>query len=419
LFVYEVLPGDTLGALSDRFGVEAERLRELNSLEATALVPGQALLVPSTLYTVQPGDSLWRIQQKTGVPWPAIARRNEITEETVLHIGRTLRIPPPPRRQAEVMGYLPLTDPGVTVASILPWAHLLTYLPIFSYLIDEQGTLTPVDDSAAIAEARRIGASPLLCIANMRTGGVFEPGIARAILTDAAIRRRVIDQVISFVEARGYDGVDSDIEAIPGDLRDAYANFLRELKARLGRRLLTLAAPPKWDEVRFAYAAGHDYAQLGQIADRIFVMNYEFHWVGGPPGPIAPLSDTRRVLLYATSQMPREKLLNGLLTTAYAWPLPDTPDNVARPMTDLQAVTLAQVRQVPIQYDRGAEMPWYRYRDEAGQEREVWFEDARSLLTKLMMIRDLGLQGIGIWQLGAFSPQLPPLISHLFQVGQQ
>lgn len=416
MIINEVQVGDTLAEIAARHGVSVTSLRNLNSLVTVDLVPGQALLVPTTAYQVQPGDSLWRIQMKTGVPWQEIARSNGIGPETILQVGQTLWIPPPPRRPIEVMGYLPLTDPGVTAASIRPWEHLLTYVPMFSYLINEQGDVTPIDDAAAIAETRRIGASPLLCIANMGPGGVFDPDIARAILTDAGIRRRVIDQIMGFVEARGYDGVDSDIESVPGDLRDAYSNFLRELKARLGGRLLTLAAPPKWDEETFAYAAGHDYAQIGAIADRIFMMNYEFHWVGGPPGPIAPLPSTRRVLLYATTLMPRDRLLNGILTTAYAWPLPDSPETVARPMPHIDAVTLAQTLGVPIQYDEEAQMPWFRYTDAQGVEHEVWFEDARSLMAKLLLTRDLGLRGVGIWQLGAFSPQLAPLITYLFQI---
>lgn len=414
MFVYEVQPGDTLAGIASRYGLEASQLRNLNSLVVTNLVPGQALLIPSDVYQLQPGESLWTVQQKTGVPWQVLARANGLTPNTVLSVGQTIYIPPPPRPPTEVMGYLPLTDPGVTAADIRPWADLLTYVAMFSYLIDAQGNVTPIDDADAIAETRRIGASPLLCIANMQPGGVFDPNTARAILTNAEVRRKVIDQVIGYVEARGYDGVDSDLESIPRDLRDAYSNFLRELKARLGRRLLTVATPPKYDETMFAYAAGHDYLQIGQIADRVFLMNYEFHWVGGPPGPIAPLPEIQRVLLYATSLMPREKILNGLLTTAYDWPIPQTPGVLARPMPDIDAVTLATTEQVPIQYDVPAATPWFRYRDDTGALREVWFEDARSLLAKLTFVRDIGVRGSGIWQLGAFSPQLPPLIRYLF-----
>lgn len=414
MFVYEVQPGDTLGTIATRYGLSVSQLRNLNSLVATDLVPGQALLVPSDRYQIQPGESLWTVQEKTGVPWQVIAQANGVTANTVLSVGRTLYIPPPPRPQTEVMGYLPLTDPGVTATDIRPWADRLTFVAMFSYLVDAQGNVTPIDDADAIAETRRIGASPLLCIANMRPGGVFGPDIARVILTDATVRRRMIDEIMGYVEARGYDGVDSDLEAIPGDLRDAYSNFLRELKARLGRRLLTVATPPKYNEAAFAYAAGHDYLQIGQIADRVFLMNYEFHWAGGPAGPISPLPEVERVLMYATSLMPRDKILNGILTTGYDWPVPQTPGAMARPLPHIDAVTLAQTSQVPILFDAAADTPWFRYRDSAGEPREVWFEDARSLLDKLTFVRDIGVRGSGIWQLGAFSPQLPPLLRYLF-----
>lgn len=223
---------------------------------------------------------------------------------------------------------------------------------------------------------------------------------------------------LEIVENKGYAGVDSDIENIPQELRAGYVDFLRELKARLGDRLLNVAVPPKYDEASFAYARGHDYAGIGQVADRVYLMNYEFSWVGGPPGAIAPLPQIRRVMQYAASLIPREKLLNGLSTTAYDWELPDTPENRARPWPADEAVQIAVRSQVPIRFNEPAASPWFRYTEE-GTEREVWFEDARSIMAKFLVVRDLGLRGIGVWHLGAMNSQLADLIEAFFNVQQQ
>lgn len=415
MYVDLVRPGETLAAVAARTGVEAARLQELNNLPSAAVTAGQALIIPSNRYVVQPGDTLWEIGRRSGVSAQMLQRANPAATRT-LRPGQALRLPDPVRRQAEIIGYLPLTDPGVTATDIGKWGIPFTYVAVFAYLIDQAGTITPVDDAAAISAARAVGARPLMSIANMQAGGAFSPEIARAIIATPAVRERVISAILRLVAEKGYDGVDSDIENIDVTERAGYVDFLRELKARLGEgRILTVAVPPKWDEFTFAYARGHDYAGIGRVADRVYLMNYEFHWVGGPPGAIAPLPSVRRALLYAARQMAAGKILSGISTTAYDWPLPDTPENRARPWSHMEAQAIAIREGVPIRYDPVSETPWFRYR-EGGAEREVWFEDARSLLLKFELIREVGVAGTGIWQLGAFSPQFSPLVRSLFQV---
>lgn len=417
MYVTEVRQGESLADVALRTGVTAQQLVSLNGLPSQAVTRGQALLVPTNRYVTQSGDNLWKISEISGVPVEQLRRANPGADRA-LYPGRPLRLPDPVQQRAEVIGYLPLTDPGVTAEDIRPWAGQLTWVAIFSHLITEQGELPPINDTEAIRATYAAGAKPLMSIANMRPGGAFSPEIARTIITDAATRERVISNIVRMVEQKGYAGVDSDIENIPRDLRDGYVNFLRELKARLGERPLNVAVPPKYDETTFGYARGHDYRGIGQVADRIYLMNYEFHWVGGPPGAIAPLPQTRRVMQYAASLMPKQKILNGISTTAYDWELPDTPENRARPWPSDEAVQIAVRNQVPIRYTEPAEAPWYRYRGEGGRQREVWFEDARSLMAKFRVMRELGLGGTGIWHLGAMNSQLPPLIDYFYDIAR-
>jgi spore germination protein len=414
MYVTEVRPGETLAAVAARTGVTADQLVSLNGLPSQAVTQGQALLVPSNRYVAQQGDSLWRIAEISGVPLQQLIRANPGADRN-LYVGRQIRIPTPTQRPAEVIGYLPITDPGVTAEDIQPWARQLTWVAVFSHLITAEGEVPPLDDAAAIRATYAAGAKPLMSIANMEPGGAFSPDIARAIITQPDVRERVISNVLRIMEEKGYAGIDSDIENIDADLRAGYVNFLRELKGRLGNRPLNVAVPPKYDETTFAYARGHDYQGIGQVADRVYLMNYEFSWVGGPPGAIAPLPQTRRVLLYAASLIPKQKILNGISTTAYDWELPDTPENRARPWPSNEAVQIAVRNQVPIRYNDTSEAPWFRYTD-AGQQREVWFEDARSIMAKFRIMRDIGVGGTGIWHLGALNSQLPPLIDYFYDV---
>lgn len=407
-------PGETLSGIAARAGVTVSQLVAVNRLPRRALVPGQALLIPARRYTVQPGDTLWSIARRSGVPLPALQQANPQAAPG-LEVGQTITLPDPTPMPAEVIGYLPVIDPGVTAEDIEPRRGLLTYVAVFAHLLDAEGNLAPVDDTAAIRAAYDAGATPLLSIANMEPGGAFSPAIARAVLTSPAVQERVIAAILRLVEERGYGGVDADIENIDADLAGAYVEFLSRLKERLGRRLLNVAVSPQVEDRTFTYARGLDYPGIGRVADRVYLMNYEFHWVGGPPGPIAPLPQIRRVMQYAASVMPRQKILNGIAISGYDWPVPAAAGERARAYSAATALDRAVQRQVPIQYDEQDQAPWYRYRED-DQAREVWFEDARSLMSKLLLVRDLGLGGIGIWHLGLRSPQLPALMRHLLRV---
>ncbi|HEY3369090.1 MAG TPA: glycosyl hydrolase family 18 protein [Symbiobacteriaceae bacterium] len=414
MYIAVVRAGETLDAVAARTGVTVDQLVTANGLKYRDVTTGQALLVPANRYVAEKGTTLWRLAELSGVPLEALKRANPGADRA-LYPGRPLRIPEPVKQRAEVIGYLPITDPGVNAADIQPWARDLTYVAIFSHLITPEGDLPPISDTEPIRATYAAGARPLMSIANMRAGGAFDPEIARAIITNSGVRERVMSTILHRVDEKGYAGVDSDIENIPRDLRSGYVDFLRELKARLGQRPLNVAVPPKYDETTFAYARGHDYQGIGRVADRVYIMDYEFHWVGGPPGPVAPLPQYRRVLQYAASLMPKEKILAGISTTAYDWPLPDTPDNKARPWPDDDAVQLAVRSKATIRYDERAETPWFRYTEE-GTQREVWFEDARSIMAKFRVNRDLNIGGIGIWQLGALNSQLVRLIPYFYAV---
>ena len=56
-------------------------------------VTPDAVDIAESRYTVQPGDSLGRIAERTGAGADAIARANELTPPFVVQLGQTLRIP--------------------------------------------------------------------------------------------------------------------------------------------------------------------------------------------------------------------------------------------------------------------------------------------------------------------------------------
>ncbi|MBL1640179.1 LysM domain-containing protein, partial [Klebsiella pneumoniae] len=61
---------------------------------AETLVVGQALIVNTkgNNYYVQPGDSLYRISQTYNVPLASLAKVNNLSLKSILHVGQQLYV---------------------------------------------------------------------------------------------------------------------------------------------------------------------------------------------------------------------------------------------------------------------------------------------------------------------------------------
>lgn len=64
---YEVVNGDTLGGLADKFSISVDTIKWANSLETENLIPGQILRIPpvtGVVHKVSPGDTIYSLSQK-------------------------------------------------------------------------------------------------------------------------------------------------------------------------------------------------------------------------------------------------------------------------------------------------------------------------------------------------------------------
>lgn len=126
--------------------------------------------------------------------------------------------------------------------------------------------------------------------------------------------------------------------------------------------------------------------------------SYEWGYTYGPPMAVAPLPSVRRVVEFALTEMPPEKIFLGFPNYAYDWALPYAPGTTrAQSIGNEAAVQLAVNVGAEIRFDEQAQTPWFAYTDGEGRAHEVWFEDARSSLAKYRLVTEYGLRGIGFW----------------------
>ena len=133
-------------------------------------------------------------------------------------------------------------------------------------------------------------------------------------------------------------------------------------------------------------------------------MLYYYHnvigaYTYGPPMAVAPINMVRRVVDYALTEIPAEKISLGIPNYGYDWPLPDVRGTTkAVTVGNREAVQLAIDHGVEIRFDKVAMSPYFRYW-QYGIQHEVWFEDVRSIKAKFDLVKEKGLSGVGYWQL--------------------
>ncbi|MCI8370904.1 MAG: hypothetical protein HFI75_00620 [Lachnospiraceae bacterium] len=112
---------------------------------------------------------------------------------------------------------------------------------------------------------------------------------------------------------------------------------------------------------------------------------------------VAPLNQVRRVLEYAITEIPPEKIQMGIPNYAYDWTLPYQRGRAAASIGNIQALEIARAYGAEILFDPDAQTPYFYYTTENGQAHVVWFEDARSINAKLELLKELQLGGAGYW----------------------
>jgi len=200
--------------------------------------------------------------------------------------------------------------------------------------------------------------------------------------------------------AHAYDGLQIDFENVPLRDRDVFLSFLRELKSRLGDKMLSIALPAR---TKILTETAYPYSAIAALVDRVLVMAYDEHWSTSEPGPIASMDWCRRVAAYALSVIGREKLIMGLPFYGRTWG--DTNPNRAFYYSGIERI---KGEQGVTRVDRADGIPFFVY--ETPLTVTVYYEDARSLTSRLAMYRGMGVGAVGFWCLGQETPAIWPLL---------
>lgn len=375
------------------------------------------------IYVVKEGDSVDRIGADFGVNPLDLAWVNQIEPPYRLAVGQALLVPdqtaaesgtgktgkekegmkkPGKRQDIRLGGY---AYPWINPEILEETAGYATEISVFSYGFTESGELIYPEEAGErriLEAAKRHGAESVLVLTTLGADGRFHSDLVSLLVQDETVQQRLIRGLWQIMEDKGYREINVDFEYVKPEDRDALVAFVDRLRTVLhvfGFLVSVAVAPKTFREQKGLLYEGIDYRGLGNAADRIFLMTYEWGYTYGPPMAVAPLPMVRRVVEYAGTEIEPARTVLGIPGYGYDWPLPyERGVTKAKSLGYLEAVQLAIDHGVPIYYDETAQSPYFYYW-QYGIRHVVWFEDVRSVEQKYRLIREYGLAGGGFWQL--------------------
>jgi spore germination protein len=422
--IHVIQRNQSLSGIAQAYSTTVDEIVRVNQLpNPTDLVIGQSIVIPivGSFYWVQAGDSLWSISRKFGVSAQQLATVNRIQVNQPLQVGYRLYIPARTKRRAEFNAYVEPRGATVTPAlenSARAVAPYLTYLAPFSFQALRNGGLKEplLNNFPAIARANN---NVLMMVITNQENDQFNAELGHILLTDTPVQNQFLNNIVTTAKKYGFKDIHFDFEFLRPSDREAYNRFLRKAKARFNQEgwLLSTALAPKTSATQKGeWYEAHDYKAHGEIVDFVVIMTYEWGYSGGPAMAVSPIDQVRKVLQYALTEMPGQKIMMGQNLYGYDWTLPFVQGSVAKAVSPQQAIQLAATNNVPILYDPKAQAPHFNYTAADGKRHEVWFEDARSIQAKFNLIKELNLRGMSYWKLGLAFPQNWVLIVENFNV---
>jgi len=345
------------------------------------------------------------------------------------------------RRTVAALGAVALVTSGIvgsappSVAETVPRRMVSGWLPYWTMPQaldaattngDVWGTASPFwyQATGATTIVGHAGAGDQAVIDSLRAAGIkvlptitetMNASAMAALLGDPVQRAAHVQALVSLATGLGVDGIDLDYESMnfggtaaeKAAVRTGFVSLVGELGAALNTQEMTLSVTvgPRRSGTDLNWAV-FDYAGIAGSADLVRIMTYDFHFRGGPPGPIAPLPWVRQVLDYAVTVIPAARIEVGVPLYGYDWQCA-TPTCTEK-ATGTTATALTYQQAEALRVAKGAVRDWsatdaaasFSYTDELGQPHVVWYNDYESTQAKMTLVGTYRLAGLAFWAVG-------------------
>jgi cellulose synthase/poly-beta-1,6-N-acetylglucosamine synthase-like glycosyltransferase/spore germination protein YaaH/peptidoglycan/xylan/chitin deacetylase (PgdA/CDA1 family) len=245
-------------------------------------------------------------------------------------------------------------------------------------------------DALKLMKENKITILPML--ENIVEGeGTFNTKLLEKVLTDKALKEKLITSIILNVKQYGLQGINIDFEELNGKAAKALPVFQKELYTRMHNEGLLVSEDIPVDDDNY------NLLQLNSSNDYFFLMAYDQHSKGSIPGPISEQSWIEKNLDEAARIIPSEKIILCIGGYGLDWPEGDIADAV----TYQEAISLAKQFNVPVEFNNNTYCCSFSYSDFNGVVHQVYFNDAAGNFNSVRFADQYGTGGVALWRLGS------------------
>lgn len=284
-----------------------------------------------------------------------------------------------------------------------------------AYQVNAKGTVWGEVDPLVMQRAKEnhVKVMPLL------TNQDFERKTTTEFLNNRDAEENGIQSIVQVCEQEHYAGIQIDFEHIPLEDKNAFTQFYQQLSAALHAKHFLISVAiipritndiPKTDHDRSAleyWDGAYDYKALGKASDFVMLMAYDQHGGGTTPGSPCEPGWLKKVILYALSYIPANKISVGLPVHSSYWytVIGRGMYSSEADLTYKQAEYVLKEHNAKIIWDKKTDSPYAIFTQD-NLNRYVFLQNAQTFKIDLALIRQYHLRGVSLWCLGYEDPEI-------------
>lgn len=262
--------------------------------------------------------------------------------------------------------------------------------PTWYSVTDSSGSMSCYASAGLVNKMHQRGTDVWALVSDFDTNVDFA-----ALYSSKKARTNMVNTLINDAEKYGFDGINLDFENIKSAYAKDYLQFVRELSIACERKGLVLSTDNYKPE---AYNRCYNLKEQSRFVDYVIVMAYDEHYAGTDAGSVASLPFVKEAVEATVQLVGKEHVIAGIPFYTRIWTTTD--GNTTSRAVGMQAAVdqLNSDGQVALWNDDcGQYVASYTV---GNSTRQIWFEEEKSIETKMQIIQENNVAGVAGWKLG-------------------
>ncbi len=271
---------------------------------------------------------------------------------------------------------------------------LTTISPTWFFIKDDNGNIQSIATQDYVNYCHQNGVEVWGLVENITYKDQFD---ITTVLNRTSSRQNLATQLIAQAIQYDLDGINVDIEALPGEAGEGFIEFIRELSIMCRRNNIILSVD---NYVPMAYNQNYNRKEQGIVADYVIIMGYDEHFAGSEEaGSVASIGYVRNGIEKTLEEVPAEKVINAVPFYTRLWETNGAGElsSSALGMSNAEKTVAANGATPEWSEEAGQYYAEYENGDNFYQ---IWLEEERSIEEKAKLIKEYDLAGIASWRLG-------------------